>query len=373
MNDYAAIVIGGGFFGASVAEYLKTRRGFGRVLVVERGDRLMGRASYTNQARVHAGYHYPRSYTTARRSWVNLPRFRAEFGPVVFDGFTALYALARRNSKVTPRQMERLCSEIWMPLGKAAPEHEALFDKRLIAEVYHVDEQAFNADRLRTIMHDRLAKAGVEVWTRAHVTGLVATEAGYEVHLDREGQPLRLGAALVVNCTYACLQQLARQADAPNFALKHEVTEISLVEPPEELREVGITVMDGPFFSIMPFPARGLHSLTHVRYTPQRQWIDAPGIDPLAQLAQDPQRSAVDWMIRDSARYVPAVGRAMPRDQLFEVKTVLLKSESDDSRPILFERHGVGGRVLSILGGKLDNVFDILERLDAEKFPEGVN
>ena len=28
--------------------------------------------------------------------------------------------------------------------------------------------------------------------------------------------------------------------------------------------------MCGPFFSAMPFPARGLHTLSHVRYTPQK-------------------------------------------------------------------------------------------------------
>ena len=373
MSTCAAIVVGGGFFGASVAEYLKLKRGFGRVLLVERESRLMTRASYSNQARVHAGYHYPRSYTTARRSWVNLPRFRQEFGAVVFDGFTALYALAHRNSKVTPRQFERLCAEIGMPLERAEPPHEALFEKRLVAKVYQVEEQAFNADRLRAIMQDRLARAGVEVWTNTKVTGLTATEAGYAVRLERDGQPLSLDTGLVVNCTYSCLGGLARQAEAPNFALKHEITEIALVEPPEQLRNVGITLMDGPFFSIMPFPARGLHSLTHVRYTPQRSWVDTDGIDPLTELSHDPRQTAVNWMIRDSARYVPAIANVIPRDQLFEVKTVLVKSEADDSRPILFERHGRNGRVLSILGGKIDNVFDILERLDAEVLPTGVS
>ena len=49
------------------------------------------------------------------------------------------------------------------------------------------------------------------------------------------------------------------------------------MEVPEPLREMALTVMCGPFFSLVPYPSRGLHSFSHVRYTPHYQWHDAPG------------------------------------------------------------------------------------------------
>ncbi|MDA8059788.1 MAG: FAD-dependent oxidoreductase, partial [Nitrospiraceae bacterium] len=64
---YDAIVIGGGFYGATIAHYLKTQRKFKKVALIERGQGLLLRASYNNQARVHNGYHYPRNFTTAYR------------------------------------------------------------------------------------------------------------------------------------------------------------------------------------------------------------------------------------------------------------------------------------------------------------------
>jgi hypothetical protein len=45
---------------------------------------------------------------------------------------------------------------------------------------------------------------------------------------------------------------------------------------------------------------------------------------------------------------------------------VLVKNELDDGRPILFERHAAIPGCYSILGGKLDNIYDIYARLDAE-------
>ena len=63
-----------------------------------------------------------------------------------------------------------------------------------------------------------------------------------------------------------------------------------------------------------------------------------------------------------------AAARVEYRDSLFEVKTILMKNEGDDGRPILFEQHPQLPGCYSMLGGKIDNIFDALERLDAEPF-----
>ena len=52
------------------------------------------------------------------------------------------------------------------------------------------------------------------------------------------------------------------------FKIKYELCEIILCKVNSKLKNVGITVMDGPFFSIMPFGKTGYHSLTSVTFTP---------------------------------------------------------------------------------------------------------
>lgn len=73
-SSWDAVVIGGGFYGCAIAVFLARQRNW-RVCLVEQEKALMTRASYNNQARVHNGYHYPRSFVTAYRSRINLPRF----------------------------------------------------------------------------------------------------------------------------------------------------------------------------------------------------------------------------------------------------------------------------------------------------------
>jgi len=364
---YDALVIGGGFFGTSIAAYLAERRGLRRVVLVEREDRLLARASYSNQARIHNGYHYPRSFTTAFRSRVNFPRFLADYPEVVRRDFTKLYAIARKGSQVTAGQFRRFCAHIGAEAAPCSKAIRALFDERLIEDVFRVEEAAFDAVALRRRMGDDVARARVETRLGTSVEALRAGEGGAIASLSSRGAGAsEIAARTVFNCTYSGLNRIAGDLAPTRSRLKHEITEMAVVEVPEELAALGVTVMDGPFFSLMPFPPLELHTLSHVRYTPHLHWSDAGGADPYARLAGYERATRFDRMIRDAMRYIPLARTTRYVSSLFEVKTVLERSETDDSRPILFERHAGPFRAWSILGGKIDNIYDVIDKLDAE-------
>lgn len=365
-----AVIIGGGFYGAAIAIYLIKQRGLKRIVLVERESAFLTRASYNNQARVHNGYHYPRSFTTAYRSRVNLPKFVRDWPDAVKQDFTKLYAIARRNSKVTAKQFERFCLEIGAKIQPAAPALRALFEPRLIEEVFLVEEYAFDSTKLASWAEHELKECGAQVRFETRATAIskepngtlrVAVQPSY-------GAEELISCHYVFNCTYSGLNQFKGDFPGTRTGLKQEVTEMALLQAPPALEGLGITVMDGPFFSMMPFPALGLHTLSHVRYTPHMNWNDEKGIDPYLKLDQYEHATRVDRMIRDVGRYLPAVLDAKYVDSLFEIKTVLVKNEGDDGRPILFEKHPELPGCYSVLGGKIDNIYDVLEKLDAEKF-----
>ena len=94
-NDIDYLIIGGGFYGCCLALYLRSITD--RVIVVEAADTLMSRASRVNQARIHTGFHYPRSALTAVKSMILHRRFIQDFPEAVVDEFQMLYAIARRR------------------------------------------------------------------------------------------------------------------------------------------------------------------------------------------------------------------------------------------------------------------------------------
>lgn len=368
-TDFDAVVIGGGFYGCAIAIYLAKNRGFERVLVVEREASLLKRASYNNQARVHNGYHYPRSFTTAFRSRLNLPKFVQDWPEAINQEFTKLYAISRRNSKVTAKQFVRFCADIGAEVHAPDPEMRKLFDSRLIEQVYLVKEYAFNSDLVAKKALSELQDLGVNLLLKTEVESIskaVNGELGV-IFKSKDGNFSSVSSRYIFNCSYSGINQLKGDFPGIRTELKQEITEMALMDMPAPLKGLGITVMDGPFFSLMPFPARNLHTLSHVRYTPHLQWADEPGISPYGKLNDYRRVSQVDRMVRDVSRYLPSLSTAQYVESLFEVKTILMKNESDDGRPILFEKYEDLPKCFSILGGKIDNIYDVLEKLDAER------
>lgn len=365
-----AVVIGGGFYGSAIAIYLVKQRGLNKVLLIERESNLLTRASHNNQARVHNGYHYPRSFTTAFRSRVNYPKFLQDWPAAIKQDFTKLYAIARRNSKVTARQFERFCHEIGAKIQPADPGLKNLFETRLIEDVFLVEECAFDTKKLAQWAKIELADNGIELHFDSRVLDISSLpENELSVTIERKDLSRdSINCRYVFNCTYSGLNQLSGDYPGTQTGLKHEVTEMALMKMPDALKNIGITVMDGPFFSLMPFPSRDLHTLSHVRYTPHFNWKDECGIDPYQKLYSYEKLTRMDRMVRDVRRYLPAVIDAKYVESIFEIKTVLIKNEGDDGRPILFERHRDQPGCYSILGGKIDNIYDALEKLDNESF-----
>ena len=171
-----AVVVGGGFFGCMTA--LELRRRCPRVVLLEQADDLLLRASYHNQARVHHGYHYPRSLRTALRLRINFPRFVEQFAFCIERSFDKYYGVARQFSKVTARQFANFFEHIQAPIERVPEAVRRLFNRDLVEEVFRVTEYAFDAVRLRQWLRQRLLDAEVEVRFRNEAVRVRAVAGG---------------------------------------------------------------------------------------------------------------------------------------------------------------------------------------------------
>jgi glycine/D-amino acid oxidase-like deaminating enzyme len=368
MQGKRVAIIGGGFFGLYLAEDMAKK---GAVVdVFEKGESCMQRASYVNQARVHNGYHYPRSVLTALRSRVSFPRFCEEFPECVVDDFEKYYMVGSILGKVTANQFERFCERIGASCEPAPKQITKLVNPRLIEAVFKTREFAFDSVKLRDRMLERIEQAGVRLHLSTTVCSVAKIEAGLRVKIqDAAGAEETLEVHDVFNCTYAMLNGVQTEPPIAPIPLKHELTEMCLVEVPDVLKKAAITVMCGPFFSVMPFPPKGLHSFSHVRYTPHAEWHESSAADlargaPYSIFDQSEKKTAWSHIRRDAERYMPILGECRYDHSIWEVKTVLPKSEKDDSRPILFKpNYGIDG-YHCVMGGKIDNVYDAVSVIE---------
>ncbi|SDG88234.1 FAD-dependent oxidoreductase [Pelagibacterium luteolum] len=354
---YDAIIIGAGFYGCALAVHLAQKGQ--KVLVCEIGSAAMLRASKVNQARVHTGFHYPRSFATSMRSRHSFERFAYDYAGAIKTDFQMLYAIARYRTKVNARRFEGMFRSMNAPLERATMAQRALFSAELVEDVFSCTEYAFDYSKIKDILFERLARLDVEISFQTKVERV-------EPHGDEIAVRLAGGATAVAphtyNIAYSQINSLLKASGLKTLSLKHELVEIALIQPPPAMENLAVTLMDGAFFSSMPYPSANAYSLTHVRYTPHFGWTDdTSSLDAYATLERLPRETRWRHMINDARRYVPALDEAKWRTSLFDVKTVPVKNEHDDGRPILLHAHADIPGFWSILGSKIDNIYDLYE------------
>lgn len=162
------------------------------------------------------------------------------------------------------------------------------------------------------------------------------------------------------------------------FKIKYEKCEIILCTVSERLKNIGITVMDGPFFSLMPFGKSGLHSLTSVTFTPHETSYEreatfhcqdnsnekcAPGRTYNCNECVTKPYSAWIYMSQLAKKYLREEYDFKYHNSLFSMKPILIDSEIDDSRPTMIRKHFIGPTLVSVLSGKINTVYDLDEVL----------
>lgn len=363
---YDIAVIGGGFFGCQTALRL-AGKGLS-VLLLEREAVLGTKASTWNQSRIHNGYHYPRSLMTALGAHRNYERFKADFSPYVIDDFSHHYAVPHEQSKVSPLQFERFCRQVGIPFTGVDKAYQGYFDSARIARVYKVDEVGLDTGRLmqgiaQNIMQTpRIRLASGTLCERVRVQDTyIGLDCGDDIYKAKH----------VLNVTYGGINGLLKASGLEPLLLKTELTEMALVRMPDELRYFGVTVMDGPFFSAIPFGSEGFHTLSHVRYTPHAATMQAnvdtyDALQAYTRVAQ----SHFPFMRNDAARFIPLMRKARFVKSHWQAKVVPQKNELDDGRPILLREHvgklGEGAVSLtSVLGSKLDSIYELQNVVDS--------
>ena len=328
-------------------------------VLLERTSRFLTCASFNNQARVHGGYHYPRSVLTAVRARQLYARFHREFAAAMGIEFTHIYAIARQLTRVGAREFAEFCRRIGAPL-QPAPRHLARrFDSNTVEKTFLVEEEVFDAERLAEVAVASALRAGARCVTGVEVTAVEpGTARRLRILWRGGGESGSMEADWVINASYASLNQVLLASGLHPILLIHELTELAIVRPPPVLRNWGVTIMDGPFWSCIPFPVLGAYSLSHVRYTPHARWRSD---DPeLTALGEQTHRISHETLMRhDAERFLPGMREACFVRSLWEIKTVLPRSDTDDGRPILVHRHGDAPGLVSVLGGKIDSVYDV--------------
>ena len=351
MNQPNIAVVGAGMFGLYAAIFL-AERGY-QVTIFEKNENCFAEASSLNQARIHGGYHYPRSVRTAYRCRASYQKFLSDFPNSVVKNDASFYLISQ-GSKTSPEKFQRICKLIGAPLKTIPEEFAPLFQSKRILGKWKVDEASFNATDLAHDLENRARDAGVNIEYEREVREINEYNRMYQLKFtDSDSEGDFMG---VVNATYG---DPINFKENPSGSFLYEVCELVQAKPSPNLRGLAVTVMDGPFWSFTPWPKFGTTVLTHVRFTPHRRFLTLKEAQRF--LSQEELVSRSELMLRDCTSLVPSLNQLEPLGSRFVVKTIPRNRDLDDSRPIMFNFEE---RILRLTGSKIDLIYDTEPILD---------
>lgn len=370
--NWDKIIFGAGLYGLYAA--LQCGQRGEKVLVLERDAAPFMRATYINQARVHMGYHYPRSFSTAIKSAHYFERFHRDYEFCELTAFDQIYATSAQYSWTNAAEFRRFCRAANI-LCEDLPT-DRFFNPGLCDGAFLTREYTYDAQILKQYFLDRLAPLGnVVIRCGEQPVAVDQLDALWQVKTSKgetETTPFLL------NATYAGVNDIHALMGFDPFKIKYELCEIILCTVAKPLEKIGITVMDGPFFSIMPFGKTGLHSLTSVTFTPHVTSYDSlPTFDcqqhsnglcrpgSLYNCNECPAKPASAWpyMSQLAKKYLREEFGFAYKGSLFSMKPILKASEIDDSRPTVVRTFSDSPRFVSVLSGKINTVYDLDEVL----------
>ena len=373
IKGFDKIIIGGGLYGLYAALHCAKRGN--RVLVIEKDRGLFQRATYINQARVHMGYHYPRSISTAEKSFRYFERFFHDYEDCIWTDFEQIYAISTEFSYTNGMQFKKFCDSVGIFCEEIST-HRYFKDHKVEA-AFRTKEYTYDANML---LKKLLAEINVDgrITILTHVQIKQMEERGNNFELVTSVGIFRSG--FILNASYAATNQIIRMLGYDKFDIKYELCEIIICKVNDALKHIGLTVMDGPFFSIMPFGKSSMHSLTSVTFTPHDTCYEPlPLFDcqnkcekgyctPVSlgncNRCQGKPQTAWPYMNNLAKKYMNDELKFFYNSSLFSMKPVLKSAEIDDSRPTVIRVNHTNPTFVSVLSGKINTIYDLAEVLD---------
>jgi hypothetical protein len=366
MKHFDRIVIGAGIYGLYAA-VTSLSKGFS-VLILEREKDAFTKATSVNQARIHNGLHYPRSLQTASQCCKFYNRFIADHRECIKDDYDAIYAVSAYNSKTSVKEYIDMMNELNIQYEEIDP--APLFKPDSVTGVFRTREASFDYSMLQSHYMDllNLYEDKVEVRFNYDVTQIRYSDDCYIINNE-------FATPFVLNATYASVNQVASLLGLGSIDVKYELCEVVLCTVSELFKHKGITVMDGDYFSIMPWGYSGLHSLTSVHNTPHCDSRSAfPDFDCIKQsgslccggsglrICSDCKckpYTAFDYMRSLVKSYLPDSIELDYKYSLFTVKAILKSAENDDSRPTVIKSYKRFPGFYTVLAGKISTVYEL--------------
>ncbi len=352
VNDADVLVIGGGIFGCMAA--IELAASDMKVKLIEKHSSLLSGASFNNQNRLHLGYHYPRDLYTAIQCKLGFDEFKNTFKKSILSNFSNAYFISSSGSKINFSAYKDFCL-------KAGLETLQVDYKQFDEPVWNTEggilanEAIYDAGIVRNEILTKMRENSIEVSCDDAATGIKRQAEGFLIDAYKGS----INAKAVLNCTYANLNSFNRMLGLEARKFQFELTSIPIIKWRKAKSPIGITIMDGPFFTILPFGKSGNYLLYHVQHAVHNSTVSEmypSEWNCLDRAIPDTEAyKSFKKIVRDASHWLPSIKHSEYLGCLKSIRMVLANQDSSDQRPSFIEQLDKGSPFYSVFSGKIDH------------------
>ena len=351
------VVIGCGIFGAEIA--LKVSNIGLSVKIFEANDDILLGASMNNQNRLHLGFHYPRDIETGIQSIRGFDLFKNKYEKCIQSNFLNTYFIASNNSLTDMDEYLIFCKELGVPFKNINSE-DLPIKLEGVGRGISCNEVVYDCEILRDIVQENIKKNNIDISLKSRVEEIsknddlftLKTTSGEEVDAD-----------VVINATYGASNYLTEQLGILVPERQYEYTVVPIIEL--DIDKIGITIMDGPFLTILPFGKTNKFLLYHVDLSVidsevntklNLEWLSKK-TSPLSKINKE---DYFNMMIDECKNFIPVLQKSKLIDFLEGPRMVLPRRDDSDERPSLITDTNC---YIEVFSGKIDHSIWIAEEI----------
>lgn len=340
-------VIGCGIFGSMVAMRL-AENGF-NVTIYERNNECLAGASFNNQNRLHLGFHYPRDLKTAKQCIKGFDRFLNKFPECIVSNFPNAYFVSEKDSLTSEDAYIDFCNSLNI-YSKPIRNTDVPIEVKNVAKGILCNEVVYDSNILRSSILEKINISSICLETKSTIKKIKKIGTKYILN-ENDKKPFDV----VVNCSYSDINRLTEQLGYEIDSVQYEYTFIPIVKLNRE--RIGVTIMDGPFMTLLPFGKTNNFLLYHVEHSViarenakkmNLSWLDSDK-SPLSKIDL---KKHFEQMKKSCEYFIPELSNAKMVGVLQGPRMVKSKSEKNDERPSIVNSYG---NYFTVFSGKIDH------------------
>jgi hypothetical protein len=258
---------------------------------------------------------------------------------ILFD-FENYYSIAKTNSYTSSNEFKLFCNSAGIGYKSKWPDDE-LLNSEMIEESFLVEEPVYDWNKLKSIVSNKLKNSNIQL-------KLNTPFSGHKEIFD-----------FVINCTYSNMNQICELIGVE--AMKFQMQDVIIPVFKSNIRRVGLTVMDGPFCSVMP---KGFEKekflLYHARYS-----VVNSADNCLTQVKSN-IKDDIRNIFADSANFFPFLKDAVQTDCLRTTRAIPINNNDERLSEIITYKSNPN--FITVFSGKVSTAIKI-----AKQIRQGIN